>query len=398
MSASIGIGVAGLGAAGRAFLPAIRAHGGFTLAAVAEPVEHVRAEVAGEHGVAAYATLDAMLADAGVDAVYIATPTELHATHAELALGAGKHVLVEKPMAADLDGARAMIGAAARANRVLQVGHSHSYDLPIRRMRDIVEDGALGRVRMAHTWCYTDWVRRPRRAEELDSAKGGGVTFRQGSHQFDVLRLLCGGMVRSVKARTFDWDPDRRTTGAHVVYLDFDDGVVATAVYNGYGSFASAELCFDIGEWGFPQPPHRARVPRAAAETPDDELRAKQERARHAIPGHAPHPPFFGLTLLSCERGDIRQSPHGLYVYSAAGRSEIELPVDASPRDLVTAEFHDAIAGLAGTVHDGRWGLANLEVCVAAIASSRGGREVLLHEQVPVAARLRSTAVARAAS
>jgi len=65
-------------------------------------------------------------------------------------------------------------------------------------------------------------------------------------------------------------------------------------------------------------------------------------------------------------------------------REEIALPNDQSPRDRVIAEFADAIAGRPVT-HTGRWGLANLEVCTAAIESSRTGREVSLIHQVPVA-------------
>ena len=103
----------------------------------------------------------------------------------------------------------------------------------------------------------------------------------------------------------------------------------------------------------------------------------------NAIQASAPGQPFFGMTLVSCERGDIRQSPRGLYVYSDQGQAEIELPTDRSPHTLVLAELHDAITGKTRALHDGRWGLANLEVCMAAIASSASGREVILHEQVP---------------
>jgi phthalate 4,5-cis-dihydrodiol dehydrogenase len=116
----------------------------------------------------------------------------------------------------------------------------------------------------------------------------------------------------------------------------------------------------------------------------EQELAAKRKRARSAIPTNAPHQPHFGLTLVSCERGDIRQSPDGLLVYSDKGREEIALPKDKSPRDLVIAEFADAIAGKAVT-HTGRWGLANLEVCTAAIESSRTGKEIELKHQVAVA-------------
>jgi phthalate 4,5-cis-dihydrodiol dehydrogenase len=91
------------------------------------------------------------------------------------------------------------------------------------------------------------------------------------------------------------------------------------------------------------------------------------------------------LTLISCERGTIRQSPDGLYVYTEAGREEITVPTDKSPRDLVMDEFAAAIVGQAEPVHDGRWGLANLEVCLAAIESSQSGKEIELQYQVEIA-------------
>lgn len=379
------IGVAGVGAAGRAFLPAIRRHPGFELAAFAEPVAEIRDSVAAETGVAGYADLPAMLKDAAIDVVYIATPTDLHPDHAAWAFRARKHVLTEKPMAVRLDHARTMIAQAHSAGVMLLVGHAHGYDLPIVRMRDIIASGELGRVRMIHTWNFTDWVYRPRRPDELLPEAGGGVTFRQGSHQFDIVRILGGGQVRSVRATTFDWDPQRSTVGAHTVFMQFADGTAATAVYNGYGHFSAMELCGDISEWGLLQPAdQRTPAPRSRAGSAASEVEAKRSRAKTAIPERAPYQPTFGLTIVSCERGDIRQSPRGLYVYTANGREEIELPTDKNPRDLVLDELHGAISGERIPVHDGAWGLANLEICLAAIRSSETGSEIVLHHQVPL--------------
>jgi len=381
MGGNIRIGIAGMGAAGWAFLPAIRKNPDFQLGAVAEPSAEVREAVAAETGAAVYADLPSMLLHAGLDAVYIATPTELHPEHVAQACAAKKHILTEKPMAIRVEQARAMVEAAARAGVVLQVGHSHSYDLPVARMRGIVASGALGRVRMIHTWNFTDWMARPRRSAELDVAQGGGVTYRQGAHQIDVIRLIGGGLVKSVRATTFDWHESRRSIGAHTIYLNFADGAAATAVYSGYGYFSGSELTSGVGEWGVLEPTERRSATTSA--TPEQELAVKRKRARTAIPSNAPHQPHFGLTLVSCERGDIRQSPDGLLVYSERGREAIALPKDKSPRDLVLEEFAEAIAGKP-TTHNGRWGLANLEVCTAAIESSRSGKEIELNHQVPV--------------
>jgi phthalate 4,5-cis-dihydrodiol dehydrogenase len=379
------LGLVGLGAAGRAFLPAVKMHRSFALAAIAEPDAQVRGEIGEQTGASCFPDLPAMLEGCDLDAVYIGTPTELHREHVTLACAAQKHVLTEKPMSTSLAGAKAMVEAAEQAGVLLLVGHSHSYDLPIKTMREIIDSGEVGRPRMIQNWCFTDWVYRPRRPDELKVELGGGVTYRQGSHQFDIIRLLGGGLVKSVRAATFDWDPNRSSLGAHVVFLQFADGTAATAIYNGYGHLFSAELCFDIGEWGLSQKPG-APVSRGSSTMPlADELAAKRKRALSAIPPVAPFQPFFGLTVVSCEGGDLRQSPQGVYVHTDKGRREIVLPTDRSPRSLVLDEFADAILGKSPAIHDGRWGLANLEVCAAAIASAKEQREIALVHQVAVA-------------
>jgi len=379
------LAIVGVGAAGRAFIPAIDAHPRFRLVAVVDHVAEIRDQIAREHRVEAYADMTAMLDSAGIDAVYIATPTDLHAEHAALAFARGKHVLVEKPMAVSLDQAKTMVEGARSAGVAMIVGHSHSHDLPVRRMHELIASGSLGAVRMVNTWCFTDWMYRPRREEELDVARGGGAINRQGSHQFDILRLLCGGKARTVRAVAFDWDAQRRSIGAHIVLLTFENGAAATAVYNGYGHFSTMDLCFDVSEWGFVQPPGSRTRHRRTNSTAAEELRAKRARALTAIPARAPHQPFFGLTLASCERGDIRQSPDGLLVYTDDGVSEIALSAERSPRELVLDELHAAITGGAAPVHDGAWGMANLEICVAALESARTGREVELRLQVAAA-------------
>jgi phthalate 4,5-cis-dihydrodiol dehydrogenase len=378
------LGIVGMGAAARALVPALEKRSDMHLAAICEPVDEVRERSATRYDVPMVATIDDLLARTDVDAVYIATPTDLHAAHVVAAARAGKHVLVEKPMATTLDEATAMIDAAERAGSVLTVGHSHSFDEPYRAMRELIAGGTLGRARQLHNIYYSDWVYRPRRPDELDERLGGGITFRQGAHQFDILRLLGGGLVKSVRAQTFDWDPDRPVIGAHSVFLTFEDGAVATAIYNGYGAFPSAEITFGAGEIGYPYTAAPGAA-RAAMQSGIDEAAAK--RSRNSAPAdteRAPYQPFFGWTLVSCERGDIRQSATGLYVYTVRGREELPLRLDRTTREPVLDEFVGAIAGVRPSLHDGRWGRANLEVCVATIASSQSGREVELAHQVPV--------------
>src|SRR4030095_9500654 len=129
---------------------------------------------------------------------------------------------------------------AARDNGVrLIVGHSHSFDAPILLARKLVERSTYGAVRMITALDFTDFLYRPRRPEELSTEAGGGVVFNQAAHQVDIVRLLAGGKVRSVRAHTGKWDESRPTEGAYSCLLAFDNNVTASLVYSGYAHFDS---------------------------------------------------------------------------------------------------------------------------------------------------------------
>ncbi len=107
-----------------------------------------RAEsLAGRFGVRAFDNLDALLADSGAEAVVIATPHPLHAEAAIRAAEAGRHVLVEKPMAARLDDCDAMLAAARSAGITLGVVSQRRFCRPVQRMRAALDDGRIGRRR-----------------------------------------------------------------------------------------------------------------------------------------------------------------------------------------------------------------------------------------------------------
>lgn len=138
--------------------------------------------------------------------------------------------------------------------------------------------------------------------------------------------------------------------------------------------------------------PGRGRQALASLGGTDAETRLKRagryggSRARRAGQP-APHPPFFGLTLVACERGDIRQSPDGLSIYGNGGIEPVPLATDETGRDGVVRELYDAVHGRPST-HGGRWGKATLEVCLAVLASARERREVFLSHQTPTEPRL----------
>jgi phthalate 4,5-cis-dihydrodiol dehydrogenase len=89
---------------------------------------------------------------------------------------------------------------------------------------------------------------------------------------------------------------------------------------------------------------------------------------------------MFGKTVVSCERGDIRQSPAGLFVYDEKGRREIKVP-SSRGRAAELFDLYQAIIEDRPTTLDVRWGLATAEVCLAILQSSREHRDILLAHQ-----------------
>ena len=143
-----------------------------------------------------YTDYAAMLKEADIDAVDICLPHDLHATVGIAASDAGKHVLVEKPIAITLAEADAMIAAAEKAGTLLMVALNERYDPPHQRIKQVIDDGTLGRIlciRIDHNQDVNlpegHWIRS--RAQ-----LGGGVLIGSGIHRVDLLRWFGGEVTR----------------------------------------------------------------------------------------------------------------------------------------------------------------------------------------------------------
>jgi phthalate 4,5-cis-dihydrodiol dehydrogenase len=382
MATRLRLGVAGLGRAFALMAPTFAADARVALVAGADPRDDARRQFERQFGGRTFDSVEALCADPSVDVVYVATPHHLHAPHACAAAAGGKHVLVEKPMALTLEDCRAMIAAARSAGVQLVVGPSHSFDAPVRRAREIIDGGSVGRVRMITALNYTDWLYRPRRPEELDTARGGGAVFNQAAHQVDVVRLLGGGRVRSVRALTGSWDAARPTEGAYAALLAFEDGAFASLVYSGYAHFDSDELVGWVGELGQTKDPARYGAARNLLAAATDEAGLKASRSyggsEHAAPTGRTQHEHFGMVVVSCERADLRPLPHGVMIHGDAGQRLEPLPVPTVPRSAVIDELYDAVVNGVEPLHGGERGLATLEVCLAILRSAREQREVEL--------------------
>ncbi|WP_102348696.1 Gfo/Idh/MocA family oxidoreductase [Bacillus sp. Marseille-P3661] len=385
------IGIIGLGNAGSALIPAILKHPHVSVSAASGRNKEKLEKFSSDFGAKAFYSIEDICRCPEVDAVYIATPTEYHDEHVRIAAENKKHIIVEKPIAVTLDEASNLIHLAEKNGVQMMVGHSHSFEPPIKKMREVIASGELGKVRMINNWYFNDWIYRPRIPTELDTKLGGGITYRQGSHQFDIIRYIGGGAIRSVRAMTGKWDPTRPTEGAHTVFLEFEDGTAATAVYNGYDHFHTTELTFGIGEGGPSVRSNeygKSRFTIKNLKDPTEETLLKSQKGYGGkfskdYSKQQTEQPFFGLTLVSCERGDIRQSPNGLYIYGDEEKYEITLD-GKTGRDLMIEELYDAIYNDKKLIHDGHWGMANLEVCIAVLESSEQRKEVYLQHQVSI--------------
>ena len=160
------------------------------------------------------AELQDVLDDESVDAVIIATPTMTHADLAVAALEAGKHVLVEKPLADSSEGIDRI--EAARGDRVVMVGHTFVYNSAIAAVRDLIAGGRLGRVQ------YVDSVRAALGPIRNDV----NALWDLGAHDISIFLDLLPGRPQVVTAIAQDY---LRAGHPDVVYFGvrFDDGVLA---------------------------------------------------------------------------------------------------------------------------------------------------------------------------
>jgi len=365
------------------------------IVAGADPRSEARARFEQDFAGRAYERVEDLCADPRVEVVYVSTPHQYHVENVAAAAAAGRHILCEKPMALTVADCAAMIEAARGAGVALVVGHSHSFDAPVRVAREIVESGVYGDVRMMSGMDYTDFLFRPRRPEELDTSKGGGVIYNQAPHQVDNVRFIGGGLVKSVRAVTGAWDASRRTEGAYTALLTFESGAAASITYSGYAHFDSDELVDWIAESGLPKNPDAYGAARRALDGGAGEAEhALKWQVNYGGPSYAGFDPAkakpaaerlhqnFGLLIVSCDGADLRPTSKGVMIYDDRERRLVAAPVPPVPRREVIDELYAAVVHGIPPVHDGRWGLATMEVCFAILQSAREGREVTLNHQV----------------
>lgn len=200
---------------------------GARLTAVCDEVPERADAIASRYGVPAFYDIDSLLTRDDVDVVSVLTPSGLHPAHAIAVAKAGKHVVVEKPMALRLEDADAMIRACDAAGVKLFVVKQNRFNVPVVKAREALDAGRFGRLVLGTVrvrWC------RDQGYYDQDDWRGtwaydGGVLTNQASHHVDMLEWFFGD-VESVHARATTALADIETEDTAIATLKFRNGAL----------------------------------------------------------------------------------------------------------------------------------------------------------------------------
>ncbi|MCB1341279.1 MAG: Gfo/Idh/MocA family oxidoreductase [Pseudooceanicola sp.] len=225
MAEDVRIGLVGAGLIGRRHAEAIRTAKGVVLAGIADPASGT-ADLAAAHGVPCHRTLEAMLAAGGLDAVYLATPNQMHAEGALACIAAGLPVLVEKPLASDLDGARRIVAAGEMAAVAVATGHHRRHNPLIARARGLIDEGRLGAIASV---TGSAWFRKPDDYFDAEwrRRKGAGPVYLNLIHDIDLLQHFCGPITQ-VQAMESNAQRGNEVEDTAVILLRFASGTLGT--------------------------------------------------------------------------------------------------------------------------------------------------------------------------
>jgi 1,5-anhydro-D-fructose reductase (1,5-anhydro-D-mannitol-forming) len=143
-----------------------------------------------------YTDVDALLADPEVDAIYVASPHNLHLEHVSRAARAGKAILCEKPVGVSADEAQAVVDVCRAEAAPLSVAYYRRYWPIVQEMRRLLAGGVIGEVAQAHVQLADHYLPDPDRPWITEPAQaGGGALANAGSHWIDLIRYLLGDVV-----------------------------------------------------------------------------------------------------------------------------------------------------------------------------------------------------------
>jgi 1,5-anhydro-D-fructose reductase (1,5-anhydro-D-mannitol-forming) len=286
----------------------------------------VRNEIPSQNGVF---DLGGLLANPNVDAVYISSTNEQHLAHAEAAAAAGKHVLCEKPLSVDLDSARQIVAACAAHGIVLGVNHHLPAAGTHRAVRELVRNGAIGRVLSVNVR-HTSLLPERLRGWRLGDGSGAGVVMDLSCHDASVVNPLLGTRALetvAITVRQGRWDTAAEDASAAVIRYE-DDVLVRF-----HDAFTT---------------PHTPTY-----------LEVHGEEGSIVAP-EVMTPEPIGTVLLRTARGEI----------------EVDVPDRRHTYDITIEHFARAVVGDGRPVVDGHDAVKALAVCQSILDSARTGTRV----------------------
>lgn len=219
------VGIVGTGFGARVQIPGFRAAGYEVTAICSAHLDRARTAAEQAQIPVALDAVNDLVGRDDVDVVCVASPPTLHREHTLAALAAGKHVICEKPMARDTAEAREMLAAAERAGVVHAIDHEFRYTPARSKVKELVDAGAIGEMRLALVMEMTGMLVDPARQRQewwLRRDRAGGLLGAIGSHWIDSLIWWLGAVERvsselGISAQT------RPTTDGGSVRVTADD-------------------------------------------------------------------------------------------------------------------------------------------------------------------------------
>lgn len=236
------IGIIGAGSYGELHAQAIATLDNAVVTAASRTNASALEEFTTRYGGTGYPNYMDLLSDPAVDAVVIATPHDRHTEIAVLAAQAGKHILLEKPMAPTLAECRQIAGAAQDAGVQLMLGHVNHFVQAYQVAKSVLDSGEMGDVVMGTATMQKYWMESNRRDWHLDRKSGGGVWMTVGVHPLDRLMWLVDSPVTSVSAQFGTRFNEQRADDAGMAFLRFENGAVGNVVSVGYVEGAPKHL------------------------------------------------------------------------------------------------------------------------------------------------------------
>ena len=238
----LGIGIIGAGAFGENHAKAIAETGRAKLVAASRRDKGLLDKFSRKFNVRGYTDYRELLKNDDIKAVVIAAPHQDHTQIAVDTARSGKHILLEKPMAASLEDCDEIIRSAKAAGITLMIGHTMQFIPSSIVAREVIDSGELGKIIYSTGIVEKKWVNPNRRNWHMDDPVGGGMLLTVGIHYIDLLTWLNRSRVSSVRANISTHYHKQEADDTAMAYLQFESGTTGMIISTGYDTGANTFL------------------------------------------------------------------------------------------------------------------------------------------------------------